>query len=837
MKNLQEDVAKVKALLASSAEALCQMLLPGGKRVGREWCAGDVRGGPGNSLKVALEGVKAGTWCDFAGAADEKGDLLALWMGARGCDFKTALHDAAHWLGLPINGNGRGGTTIRMVPAAVGQSPLLRQLGANEAESGQDLAGQWLACVAAMTDPELEELAKWRGLRVELCRWLKTHGLIGKYGKCIAFPVHDATRMVGWHYHIKAENSWRYHPAGVGARPFIIGDMAEGTMSIWAFESQWDLLAALDACGWPEKPQLFVAIATRGASNGARLAEVIEAGSSVILWPQHDPINKKTGKRPGTEWANDAARALPSCSVKLAEIPNPDGVESWDVGDWHQQGASFEDFKAVLRSARVVHGPNFEVGERDSEAYSLPDPGPFPLSSLPPVMRAVVQTVAETYELPYELAGMAALATWAGAIGKAAVVRGAVNGRDTYCNLYIFAGAPKSFGKGSAGAVVRPFLDLSQQLSENFREQELPDILSRLKIAEKESVLLVAQIVNGKSLAEADKRELKARHVDIEREVAELKRLVDGLPSYHAGSATGAALSQALRRNDGTVFSYSPEAGDMVRVALGRYTADGKADCDLLLSGYTVEPFKELRVGRGESSFTPCITALWFCQTALLQEIIRNEEAFQRGLTARPLIFCCAWEGAIPYDDGKVRDLNTAAVEAWRAALTEVVKRRAAREQSIIMCDAEAREVFRAFHNETVDYRNGRFADIEAELGRWRENAIRIAGGMAVAEGVSRISGELATRAVALARWGHLSGLALMNGRAEEQRRARLDRIMGLAREAGGEITLRLLKKNHGVSETEVEHLARLHPSQLIIAEKCGEKGGRPSRILRLLSP
>lgn len=50
-----------------------------------------------------------------------------------------------------------------------------------------------------------------------------------------------------------------------------------------------------------------------------------------------------------------------------------------------------------------------------------------------------------------------------------------------------------------------------------------------------------------------------------------------------------------------------------------------------------------------------------------------------------------------------------------------------------ITCLPEARENFRLFHNESVQHRRGEYQDIEAEPGRWRENAIRIGVTLAVA--------------------------------------------------------------------------------------------------------
>lgn len=51
------------------AERLCGILLPGGKRIGKQWVVGDVTGSPGDSMAVELEGDKQGVWYDHASGA------------------------------------------------------------------------------------------------------------------------------------------------------------------------------------------------------------------------------------------------------------------------------------------------------------------------------------------------------------------------------------------------------------------------------------------------------------------------------------------------------------------------------------------------------------------------------------------------------------------------------------------------------------------------------------------------------------------------------------------------------------------------------------------------
>lgn len=89
---------EVSQRLANNSMEIANMLLPGGKKQGNEWCAGDVSGSSGDSLKVHLTGVKSGVWCDFA--TGEGGDLLDLWSLNRSVPLNVALKQACDYLGI-----------------------------------------------------------------------------------------------------------------------------------------------------------------------------------------------------------------------------------------------------------------------------------------------------------------------------------------------------------------------------------------------------------------------------------------------------------------------------------------------------------------------------------------------------------------------------------------------------------------------------------------------------------------------------------------------------------------------------------------------------------------
>ena len=96
------NAADTAAALTARAEQVCRHYLPNGRRQGRYWCAGDVRGGTGRSLFVRLE--PPGTVGKFSDPAEDlHGDLLdliRLAIGAR--SLREALAEARRFLAQPL---------------------------------------------------------------------------------------------------------------------------------------------------------------------------------------------------------------------------------------------------------------------------------------------------------------------------------------------------------------------------------------------------------------------------------------------------------------------------------------------------------------------------------------------------------------------------------------------------------------------------------------------------------------------------------------------------------------------------------------------------------------
>ena len=166
----QYDISEIAGLLAGRAEAVCQWLLPQGKREGREWRAGSIGGDAGQSLGVNLSG-KAGVWRDFADSA-KGGDLIDLIQAVRGCNKAEAVKEAKEFLGISDD-----------MPAFL---PQRKAYSRPEKPRG-------------ITNPG-EEMLHWfaaRGISAEVVKAFKVGQIETKqHGPVIVFPYLRGTELV-----------------------------------------------------------------------------------------------------------------------------------------------------------------------------------------------------------------------------------------------------------------------------------------------------------------------------------------------------------------------------------------------------------------------------------------------------------------------------------------------------------------------------------------------------------------------------------------------------------------------------------------------------------------
>lgn len=490
-----------------------------------------------------------------------------------------------------------------------------------------------------------------------------------------------------------------------------------------------------------------------------------------------------------------------------------------------------ETINTLQSNSRVHNYPKPQLFQTTGIDLSAGEPEKFPIDVFPESLRSVANDMAGVYQTPVCLPAMSALAVLSGAVGKSVVVRGGYKDKATRLNVYVIPVAERGSGKGNVGeTLIAPLVCRSRELAKR-HGNVVAGKRGELGVLKRE-VQKMEQQAAGKSDGERANLldTLSNRHARI----AELEAEATRDSTLWVGDTTSEALGRALADNGETLFGYSSEAGAAVKVALGKYTEKGKGDFDLLLMSYSGDAVRINRITRGIVQLdNPCLGLLWLVQPCVIQQLVGDAEAIQRGLTARPLIFNSG--ARREHDDRQFQAFTHA--EKWRVFIDKILDDRlTGAEPREITCTPEAREVFAKFDDESVDLERGPFADLAGELSRWRENAVKVGGLFTVAEGTDTISSAQAERAVAVVRWCGINYLGLLQFGRRERLREDLERVLELLRESkGGEINLGDLARNHGIRRQKLESLIAVFPDRLAIHRIPQAPGaaGRPAEVLR----
>lgn len=484
---------------------------------------------------------------------------------------------------------------------------------------------------------------------------------------------------------------------------------------------------------------------------------------------------------------------------------------------------------------QAVGGKSFTfprpIAAGDERDYSLGFPDRFPIQALPASLREIVEQLAAVYQTPICMPAMAALAVVSAAVGKSVVVKGGYKDKQTRLNLYVIAAAERGSGKGNIGeTLARPLHERGTAVAEKHRDH-ISSLRGEVGLLKSEIALLEKKSSNatGDSRAETEGL-LTKKHLRLEEIDRDSKRDVTLMIS----DSSSEALARCLADNHETLFSCSSEAGSALKIALGKYT-DGKGDFELLLNGYSGDFVASARITRAKVELKePCLTLFWLVQPVLLRQLCGDDEAFSRGLTARPLIFDS--EARREFDNREVVEFTHA--DQWAKLLGGILDARFLDQTApprIVQASKEARDVFSDLHDESVRLEREKFADLKGELSRWRENAIKVAGLFALIEETDELTADHARRGVEIVRWAANNYLSLLQSGRRQRQQDRLESILGHIDDAGGAIHVGDLAKRHGINRTSLDAVMAACPGAIEIVKRPQPKGqaGQPAQIVR----
>ena len=201
---------------------------------------------------------------------------------------------------------------------------------------------------------------------------------------------------------------------------------------------------------------------------------------------------------------------------------------------------------------------------------------PFPVHCLPEQWQDLAVQSAELAQMPAQLPAMTMLATVSAAVGKAWITTGGSNHGESRANLYVIACAKSSTGKDVAARLAHPFFEFEQELQNNYSESEYAEDRSK--------------------------------------------------PLLSVSNATSEALAARMQNPTETLFSFSAEAGDLMRVASGIYK-NGKGEYSFYNGAWSGTHTQFTRMTRDDVTLaSPCLSLFWAVQPDYFGEMTKGAE-------------------------------------------------------------------------------------------------------------------------------------------------------------------------------------------------------------------
>ena len=365
-----DDFAAVNSAAILSIESLLSSWFPNGVREGIEFCIGSSSGEAGKSMRIRLEGDKAGVWADFSDDGVAGADLISLYAHIHSVKQGRACADLAAQLGIALTPSDLSppGATRPIVSAKPKDTPSRAPAQADkgvEAVSEAKIKTPWAPILPVPADagpypkahvvrgkPDMSWEYRDQGGKLlgVIYRFTTSDG--GKEVLPCVFAQHPVTNRREWR--------WMSFPV---PRPLYLRGPLRPELPVLVIEGEkcadrvHDMLAAeFDAVSWV------------GGSKAVDKSDWTPlAGRTVILWADADAKRYKEKHKRAGELMSEAdqpgmaamikiagiLRGL-GCTVFFVDVPAPGEVaDGWDVADLIDGGAGVDEVMSWVTKLRV----------------------------------------------------------------------------------------------------------------------------------------------------------------------------------------------------------------------------------------------------------------------------------------------------------------------------------------------------------------------------------------------------------------------------------------------------------------------------------------------------
>lgn len=369
-----DDFARVNREALASLETLLGRWFKAGVREGMEFCVGSRAGEAGQSLRVRLEGDKAGVWSDFSSDGAAGGDPISLYGFIHDLSPGRACAALAEDLGIELTENPNFRKATAKAPSKIAPKKPLNRAPAQadkgvEAPVNKKSRTPWMPVLPVPGDagpyPKAHVMrgrpeAWWEYHDVDgqllgvIYRFLRSDGKGKEVLPCV-YARHPDTGASEWR--------WLSFPE---PRPLYLRGPHRPDLPLLVVEGE----KCRDAAA-PPLDDLFEVVSWPGGGKAVSKADWSQIRDrDVVLWADADGKSYKEGhalagqlmpeaEQPGMKAMIELAEILrgQKCSVFFVDIPAPGAVaDGWDVADLVAGGGGAGEVAAWAARLRTGSG-------------------------------------------------------------------------------------------------------------------------------------------------------------------------------------------------------------------------------------------------------------------------------------------------------------------------------------------------------------------------------------------------------------------------------------------------------------------------------------------------
>lgn len=347
---------------------------------------------------------------------------------------------------------------------------------------------------------------------------------------------------------------------------------------------------------------------------------------------------------------------------------------------------------------------------------------PFPVESLPPLLREYILEVSDSLQVATDMVAVAVLGIMASCIQGDLYIEPKPDWQEPL-NLYILIVAKPSERKTpTLKEVTKPIYDYVAE--ENIRRTPAyNEYLVKKKILANrvDDLMKKASNTRGKVKETVSIQDV----VSAQKELAELEEVT--LMKLLVDDITSEAMVKVMKENNERISIMTAEGGIFGMLA-GRYS--NQPNMDIFLKAYSGERYSTERMTRkGEDLDHPLLTLLVMVQPIIIQEAMQNREFRERGLLARFLYSIPSSRvGSRVYDSKPIKESTRKKYMDLVRELLSIGIHEWSLEENTIRLSEEAYQVSEQFFNEIEHQLTGEYEEIEDWAGKYHGQTMRIAG-------------------------------------------------------------------------------------------------------------